>query len=244
MPSQQGKVKGVADIVFLLDVTGSMQPCIDALKDNISMFIDTLSTRDANNDSPVQDWRCKVVGYRDFDVDDEPFIDNPFVRNPDDLKAQLRRLTAEGGGDEPESLLDALYKLATASSTEKGAPEDPYQWRYRSEAARVVVIFTDASYKEDLSLPEVRGGGFDDVVNAIMPSRIILCVFAPDMECYDRLCEIDKCEYEAITVNPGEAPQDALARFTSDQANFRRTMEQLGRSVSASVATEVLGGFQ
>ena len=244
MPSQPGKVKGVADIVFLLDVTGSMQPCIDALKDNISMFIDTLSTRDANNSSPVQDWRCKVVGYRDFEVDSEPFIDNPFVRNPDDLKRQLRRLTAEGGGDEPESLLDALYKLATAPSTEKGAPEDPYKWRYRSEAARVVVIFTDATYKEEMALPEVRGGGFDDVVNAIMPSRIILSVFAPDMPCYDRLCEIDKCEYEAITVNPSERPQDALARFTSDQDNFKRTMEQLGRSVSASVATEILGGMQ
>ena len=35
-----GKKKGVADIVFLIDVSGSMQPCLDALKENIGVLVD------------------------------------------------------------------------------------------------------------------------------------------------------------------------------------------------------------
>ena len=58
----RAKTKGVADIVFLVDVSGSMAPCIDALRRNIEVFVDSLSKGDANNAAPVKDWRGKVVG--------------------------------------------------------------------------------------------------------------------------------------------------------------------------------------
>ena len=35
------KNAGVVDLVFLVDVTGSMGPCINALRDNINHFIDS-----------------------------------------------------------------------------------------------------------------------------------------------------------------------------------------------------------
>ena len=66
MSEQLTKTKGVVDIVFLLDVTGSMQPCIDALKNNIATFIDALTTKAPNNDNPVKHWRAKAVGYSRF----------------------------------------------------------------------------------------------------------------------------------------------------------------------------------
>lgn len=239
-PGQGSKSRGVVDIVFLLDVTGSMQPCIDALKRNISAFIDFLTTKDANNSTPVRDWRAKVVGYRDYEFDREPFVDSPFVRDPETLKRQLDRLVAEGGHDEPESLLDALYKVATMGQMEKETQEDdPWKWRYRSAAARVVIVFTDATFKEPMHLPEARGGGFDDVVNVVTANRVLLSIFAPDMECYDRLAAIDKSEYEAISVE-GVGPQRALADFTSDTRNFQNALKQLAASVSKSAATEAL----
>jgi hypothetical protein len=75
------------------------------------------------------------------------------------VEAQLANLRAAGGGDEPESLLDALYKVATMEATPKGAQgEEPNKWRYRSDAARVVIVFTDASFKETMSIPEAKGG--------------------------------------------------------------------------------------
>lgn len=225
------KVKGVADIVFLLDVTGSMQPCIDALVRNIGVFIDTLTTRDANNANPVRDWRAKAVGYRDFTVDSEPYVDNPFVRDSTALKGQLAALRANGGGDEAESLLDALFKVATMPASGGQDSEDASLWRHKHAAARVVVVFTDAPYKPTMSIPEANGGAWQDIANRCAENRIILSLFAPDRECYNDLASIQRSEYFPIG---GANPQQALVDFTSDQANFQKTLEQLARSVSKS----------
>jgi len=239
-PPPRAKTRGVADIVFLIDVTGSMAPCIDALRKNIEVFIDSLSSGDANNAAPVKDWRGKVVGYRDAEEGPGWFQDHPFVRDGVALKAQLADLRAERGGDEPESLLDALYLVATMEATPKGAQsEDPGKWRYRSEAARVVVVFTDASFKETMSIPQAKGGALQDVANVIMANRIILSLFAPNFEGYDRLSQIDKSEWEVVEYE-GLSPQEALQKFTADPANFRTTLKQLAASVSKSAETVAL----
>ena len=240
----RAKTKGVADIVFLIDVSGSMTPIIDALRKNIETFIDSLSQGDANNAAPVKDWRAKVMGYRDIehaDAEGLPWIeDAPFVRDAVALKAQLANLRAAGGGDEPESLLDALYKVATMEATPKGAQgEDPNKWRYRSDAARVVIVFTDASFKETMSVPEAKGGGLQDVANVVMANRIILSLFAPNFEGYDRLSQIDKSEWEVVEYE-GLSAQEALQKFTADPAHFRTTLKQLAASVSKSAETVAL----
>jgi von Willebrand factor type A domain len=244
LPQTRAKTKGVADLVFLVDVSGSMATCIDALRGNIETFIDSLNRGDANNAAPVKDWRGKVVGYRDIETveaDGLPwFADNPFVRDAGALKAQLAALQATGGGDEPESLLDALYKVASMEATPKGSQtEEPGKWRYRSDAARVVIVFTDASFKETMAIPEAKGGSLQDVANVVMANRIILSLFAPNFEGYDRLSQIDKSEWEVVEFE-GLNPQQALQKFTSDPANFRTTLKQLAASVSRSAETVAL----
>ena len=119
--NQQPKVKGVADIVFLLDATGSMAPCIGAVKDNIAGFVRQLTDGTAN--AFIKDWRTKIVGYRDWTCDREPYVDNPFVNSVAALEAQLAALKDTGGGDEPESLLEALYRLANMPTA--GLEEPP-----------------------------------------------------------------------------------------------------------------------
>ena len=243
-PQTRARTKGVADVVFLIDVSGSMAPIIDALRTNIEAFVDSLSRGDANNASPVRDWRGKVVGYRDIEAAHsegmEWFEDNPFVRDTAALKTQLASLRAQGGGDEPESLLDALYKVASMEATPKGAQsEHANKWRYRSDAARVVVVFTDASFKETMSLPEAKGGALQDVANIVMANRIILSLFAPNFEGYDRLSQIDKSEWEVVEYE-GLSPQEALRKFTEDPQNFRTTLKQLAASVSRSAETVAL----
>jgi hypothetical protein len=243
-PQSRAKTKGVADIVFVVDISGSMAPCIDALRQNIEAFVDSLSRGDANNAAPVKDWRAKVVGYRDFEAADSEglpwIVDNSFVRDTGELKAQLAGLQANGGGDEPESLLDALYKIATMEATAKGAQTvEAGKWRYRSDAARVVVVFTDASFKETMGIPEAKGGSLQDVANVVMANRIILSVFAPNFEGYDRLSQIDKSEWEVVEFE-GLNAQEALQKFTSDPVNFRNTLKQLAASVSRSAETVAL----
>lgn len=244
VPQARAKTKGVADLVFLIDVSGSMAPCIDALRRNIEVFVDTLSRGDANNAAPVKDWRAKVVGYRDIDSAEQEglpwIVDHAFVRDAVALKEQLASLQAAGGGDEPESLLDALYQVATMEAIPKGSQqEDPGKWRYRSDAARVVIVFTDASFKETLNLPEAKGGSLQDVANVVMANRIILSLFAPNFEGYDRLSQIDKSEWEVVEFE-GLNPQEALQKFTSDPVNFRNTLKQLAASVSRSAETVAL----
>jgi len=243
-PQARSKTKGVADIVFLIDVSGSMAPCIDALRRNIETFVDSLSQGDPNNAAPVKDWRGKVVGYRDIEsaeAEGLPWIvDNSFVRDANALKEQLAGLHASGGGDEPESLLDALFKVASMEATPKGSQtDDPGMWRYRSDAARVVIVFTDASFKETMNIAEAKGGSLQDVANLVMANRIILSLFAPNFEGYDRLSQIDKSEWEVVEFE-GLSPQEALQKFTSDPVNFRTTLKQLAASVSRSAETVAL----
>ena len=62
MSEQHTKVKGVVDIVFLIDVSGSMAHCIEALKENIKSFVKTLTSGDGgpNEAGPaVKDFRIK-----------------------------------------------------------------------------------------------------------------------------------------------------------------------------------------
>ncbi|MET0795698.1 MAG: hypothetical protein ABW061_29540 [Polyangiaceae bacterium] len=243
-PQTRAKTKGVADIVFVIDITGSMAPCIDALRKNIEAFIESLSHGDGNNVAPVRDWRGKVVGYRDIESAESEglpwIVDNGFVRDVAALKAQLAALKAEGGGDEPESLLDTLFKVASMQASPKGSQtEEPDKWRYRSDAARVVIVFTDASFKETMSLPEAKGGSLQDVANLVMANRIILSLFAPNFEGYDRLSQIDTSEWETVEFE-GMSPQEALRKFTSDPVNFRNTLKQLAASVSRSAETVAL----
>jgi hypothetical protein len=243
-PQARAKTKGVADIVFMVDISGSMAPCIDALRKNIETFIDSLSQGGPNNAAPVRDWRGKVVGYRDIEAAQSEglpwIVDNDFVNDANALKAQLAALQAAGGGDEPESLLDALYKVASMEAVPKGSQSvEPGKWRYRSDAARVVIVFTDAPFKETMSLPEAKGGSLQDVANIVMANRIILSLFAPNFEGYDRLSQIDKSEWEVVEYE-GLSPQEALQKFTSDQVNFRNTLKQLAASVSRSAETVAL----
>jgi hypothetical protein len=243
-PQARPKTKGVADVVFLIDVSGSMSPIIDALRKNIEAFVDSLSQGDANNVAPVRDWRGKVVGYRDIEAAESEGLqwleEHPFVADAAALKAQLATLRAEGGGDEPESLLDALYKVATMEASPKGAQSlDANKWRYRSDAARVVVVFTDAPFKETMGIQEAKGGSLQDVANVVMANRIILSLFAPNFEGYDRLSQIDKSEWEAVEYE-GLTAQEALRKFTADPANFRTTLKQLAASVSRSAETVAL----
>ncbi len=241
----QTKPKGVVDIVFLLDVTGSMDPCLGALKNNIGTFVASLTTQDSNNSCPVKDWRAKVVGYRDFeDPSAPPFEDNPFVNSTEALRSQLAALDAKGGGDEEESLLDALYLVAKMDeSPNDPAAADPTKWRHRRLATRVMIVFTDAPFKERMSAPQVAGGGFEDLKNEIKTKKIILSLYAPDMSQFDdTLAQLNKSEYNAIPCKsdqPG-ARQAALAEFTSNQENFKKTLRQLAASLSASASQDLL----
>jgi von Willebrand factor type A domain len=230
--SQQPKVKGVADIAFLLDATGSMGTCINAVKQNIKTFVTTMTTPNPNGGAVVKEWRAKIVGYRDLDYTDFPaYVDNHFVSTVPELEAQLNSLSADGGGDEPETLLESLYRLANMPATKPDEPLQQDAWRSVGSARRFVVVFTDAPFKEPLRDP--RGASIDDVILNLMTAKIVLHIFAPKkFDRFNTLAEVDKAQWYAIPVQDGKSPQDALAEYTSDPSKFGKIIEQLAKTIT------------
>lgn len=255
----ENKIKGVVDIVVLLDVSGSMQSCIDAVKGSVAAFIGSLSGEDPNNEVPVKDWRIKICGYRDHEADGANwFVDNPFVEDVAGVQAQLEGsgMMASGGGDEPESLLDALYTLAKMEQSSVQESADPHKWRVRGTAARVVIFFTDATFHSPMTIEQASGGTVADVITAIMANRIILCGFCPEWEGYFELASVDRAEFEFVATeqdtpalaglgkagDAGTAAQKAAAAAlnakASDGAAFTKVMQQLAKSISKSAAVD------
>lgn len=234
--SQFPKVKGIADIVFLLDATGSMGPCISAVKQNIKTFVQAFTSPNPNGAAVVRDWRAKVVGYRDLDYTDFPaMVDNPFTSEAAELEKQLDALNADGGGDEPESLLEALYMLANMPASGPGEPLRPDAWRPVNSGRRFVIVFTDAPFKEPLRLP--KDATLDTVIVSLMTAKIVLHMFAPaSLSRFGTLEEVDKALWHKVPVNVGENAQDALREYTSDQSKFEKIIQLLAKTMTQQSA--------
>ncbi len=224
--------KGVVDFVLLVDATGSMQPCMDALKASLTAFLDELT----GPQSIIQDWRGKVVAYRDVLHDGSVWYeDNPFVSETELLRAQVGTLRARGGGDEPESLLDALHKVAVMEVLPRGNSVSPSGSLYG--VTRCVIAFTDATFHNPMSYEGGAGGGVNDVIHALHAGKIVFIAFAPDHECYEDLMAADRAEQEKLAGSDFVASMKAVAE---DRAKFARVMKAFAKTISKSVAVEAL----
>ena len=124
------------DIVFCIDVTGSMTPILDAVKSNALRFYDDVQTNLTAKGKIVDELRVRVIAFRDILADGEAAMaESPFFALPGEQAAFsdfVSGLRAEGGGDEPESGLEAV---ALAINSE---------WTTRGDRRRqVVVVWTD-----------------------------------------------------------------------------------------------------
>ena len=71
------------DIVFCIDVTGSMTPIIDAVKANALRFYDDVQRNLTDKGKNVDELRVRVVAFRDFAADGEAALqESPFFRLP------------------------------------------------------------------------------------------------------------------------------------------------------------------
>ena len=130
------------DIVMCIDVTGSMQDCIDTVKNRALQFWPDLQDALKAASKNVSDVRVKVIGFRDFEADGSSSLQESRYFNlsdqgssdPEEYKQFVSNLVADGGGDEPENSLEAL-SLAIQSD-----------WVQTGDKRRhVIVMFTDAS---------------------------------------------------------------------------------------------------
>jgi Mg-chelatase subunit ChlD len=122
MQKDAGEGLNEADIIFVLDVTGSMGNEIASVKNNIIEFADSLSFRGV-------DFRLGMVTFLDEIENIYAFTDDVqlFQQN---VAAQF----AHGGGDYPENSLEALLRAT--------------RFAFRPRAQRIVIWITDASFHE------------------------------------------------------------------------------------------------
>ena len=118
------------DLLFILDVTGSMGEELERLKTSIEIInlnIASLNIR--------PDIRFGLVSYRDQDDD---FITKliPFTSDLQAFQREINKLDAKGGGDDPEDLQSAL----------KDAMQ---KMNWNDQGIRLAFIITDAAIHLD-----------------------------------------------------------------------------------------------
>jgi hypothetical protein len=124
------------DIVFCIDVTGSMTPIIDQVKANALRFYDDVQSNLTEKGKNVDQLRVRVLAFRDFKADgaaalqESPFFTLPAERA--EFSDFVNGLIAEGGGDAPESGLEAVALAVNSPWTTIG-----------DRRRQVVVVWTD-----------------------------------------------------------------------------------------------------
>ena len=183
----------------------------------------------------IKDWRICVIGYRDKLVDRSNwFIDNPFTMDIAEVKAQLFALHIGGGGDEPQSLLDAMYNLTQWPVAQKDATPSSTGWRHPHDAVRMVVIFTDASCHPSLEAASGLDGSVDDLIQAYHANKLKVVLFAPDAPLYAELPAMLDLEWNPVG-RPDENPVQALIDYTSNTDNFRKVIKDLAKTVRSEL---------
>ncbi len=124
---------GQADIVFVIDSTGSMGGAINNVVKNVTSFVDELSLLNVKVN-------FALVDYKDITCPNEytKTVKNGnsnWYTDVNEFKNKIKALKVTGGGDTPETAVDAL---ATMSELD-----------FRKNADKFAILITDAGYKID-----------------------------------------------------------------------------------------------
>jgi len=216
--------KGIADVVFCLDASGSMSPCIDGVRRHI---IDFLSGIRSNNQlswdlrldfvayaaSGDQPWkRFPGLGHRSVFHDEllEPLYlgrqGRFFTTDTREFQTALERV--EAGGDEA-----TLVALDFALD---------FPWRDGRSCHRAVIVMTDEPFESGAYEAEQKAR-LQELITKIQKLRVMLFLIAPDSPVYNELAQVDRSEYEVVDGGDGLAGVD-----------FGAALAYIGKSLSVS----------
>jgi hypothetical protein len=177
-----------ADIVILIDSTGSMTPFIDELKEKCVAFSEQLKKQ-------ALDHRFALVGFGDFE--EAPWLDvHEFTGDVGRFQESVGRIGRFDGGDFPESALDAL--------------EEGLKLPFDDGAIRRFYLVTDARYHE----PSRSGLTAADVAAELEENRVFLHVFSRSQyeddyrELFGRTGRFDEIENFGRMLSEGRVLED------------------------------------
>lgn len=161
------------DVVMCIDVTGSMYDIIHTVKSNALSFYDAFNNKCINSGIELEALNNKVIAFQDINVDgtrwwkESDFFSLPDQR--DAFNSFVNGLYADGGGDTPESGLEALMGAFGAL---EGATDDGYH-------RQVVILWTDAPYLVGASYTSLTPEMVIDKWNTLSSGRRLI-LFAPN----------------------------------------------------------------
>lgn len=123
------------DVVFVIDTTQSMSAEIERVKENLAEFAKTF-------DRVGMSVRFAIVEYGDITYGENTIVHgvdgSNWFASAEDAATVLDSLMLNDGGDDDETLLDALGYVA-----------DDATMKWRSDAHKLVFVLTDTGYKND-----------------------------------------------------------------------------------------------
>ena len=195
------------DIMFVLDCTESMRGEISAIKDAIASFADTIKSEGVRA-------RVGLIEFRDRLFHEEhrviTFNGEVFTNDPSLFRQQIDHLRATGGGDIPESSLDALM-LALRQ------PFGP-------DRNKAIVLVTDAPPH----IPDQDTKDIEEVKQAIKAANInqihlVINARDPASDVYLQL--LTGVKGHAVDLGQG----DDFRRRAED---FKKSLMSLGKTIS------------
>lgn len=116
----------ILDLAFAMDCTGSMSSYIHSARDNIRKIVEDIVAAEKS------DVRLALVEYRDHPPQDASFVTrvHDFTPSIGKMKEWLDACSAQGGGDTPEAVADALHDVLKLS--------------WRENATKICVLISDA----------------------------------------------------------------------------------------------------
>ena len=144
------------EVCFVLDTTGSMGGLIEGAKEKIWSIANELIAAE-----PTPELKLSLIGYRDRG-DEYVTKLTDLTADIDAIHGKLMAFSANGGGDGPESVNQALHEAVTKVS-----------WSDDRDVLKIVFLVGDApphmDYEQDVRYPEVCQAAMakDLVINAV-----------------------------------------------------------------------------
>lgn len=211
------------DLLFLMDATGSMGDEIDKLKASMADIADQIGVLPERPDV-----RYGLVAYRD---QGDAFVTRAYDFTPDldAFQRTLAALRADGGGDEPEALNEALHRSL-----------NDLHWR-TEDTVRLIVLVADAPPHLDY---DWEGFSYDtDMIDAVRRGIQIFPVGASNLNeegeyIFRQLAQFTGGKFVFLTYKDGDNPASGPGTETDhDVENY--SVDTLDRLVVRLVREEL-----
>lgn len=200
-------MKGIADVVFCIDFSGSMSSCIEGVKQHITAFVHSLETANPNM---VIDWQIGFCAYTESE-----FVILPFTRNVNEFSRKLGSANPGGGDEFTPGALD--YCISS------------FEWRKVSN--KFVVLFTDEVLEGGYSNEDIKNR-FPYLLEKITGSRTRLFFFGPRCTYYSEFEKIsraivtyvddrfDVMDFSTLLTNLGKTVSNSVGQQEPVRASF------------------------